>query len=171
MPPSSPQPQPPSRLPPPPRRLAASQGDILEDVALIENLEETKRTAVEIASKVQQAKETEVSISRAREAYRAVATRGSLVYFLIDSLNALDRVYHYSMAAFVQARRGWVCGCRGVGGAGVFGGGPGFEADVEALRHGACGGHWQRFVGETGVACILWPELTCVVWLCPFCRS
>jgi len=37
-------------------RLAASQGDILEDTALVENLEETKRTALEIANKVVQAK-------------------------------------------------------------------------------------------------------------------
>jgi dynein heavy chain len=44
---------------------------------------------------------TEVNIAKAREVYRPVATRGSLVYFLIDNLNALDRVYHYSMANFV----------------------------------------------------------------------
>lgn len=46
--------------------------------------------------------ETEVSISKAREVYRPVALRGSLVYFLVDSLSALDRVYHYSMANFVR---------------------------------------------------------------------
>ncbi|KAK9808985.1 hypothetical protein WJX72_007373 [[Myrmecia] bisecta] len=82
-------------------RLANSQGDILEDIALIENLEETKRTATDIAEKVIQAKTTEVSISKAREVYRPVATRGSLTYFLIDTLNVLDRCYHYSMANFV----------------------------------------------------------------------
>ncbi|KAL0038617.1 hypothetical protein WJX79_000048 [Trebouxia sp. C0005] len=87
------------------QRLANSQGDILEDIALIENLEETKRTAVDIAEKVKQAKETEVSIGKAREVYRTVATRGSLVYFLIDTLNALDRCYHYSMANFVYILR------------------------------------------------------------------
>jgi hypothetical protein len=68
-----------------------AQGDILEDIELIENLEETKRTAVEIEEKVAQAKVTEVSISAAREVYRPVAARGSQVYFLIDNLNALDR--------------------------------------------------------------------------------
>lgn len=67
------------------------QGDILEDIELIENLEETKRTAVEIEEKVKQAKVTEISISKAREVYRPVASRGSQVYFLIDNLNALDR--------------------------------------------------------------------------------
>ncbi|KAK9866454.1 hypothetical protein WJX84_011662 [Apatococcus fuscideae] len=86
-------------------RLANSQGDILEDIELIENLEETKRTATDIAEKVKLAKETEVSISKAREVYRPVATRGALTYFLIDSLNALDRVYHYSMANFVYILR------------------------------------------------------------------
>ena len=52
------------------RLCACVQGDILEDIALIENLEETKRTALDIAEKVKQAKETEVSISKAREVYR-----------------------------------------------------------------------------------------------------
>ena len=42
----------------------------------------------------------ELSISNAREMYRPVAMRGSLIYFLIDSLAALDRVYYYSMANF-----------------------------------------------------------------------
>ena len=81
-------------------RLAASQGDILEDIALIEGLEETKRTALEIEQKVELAKTTETEISTAREVYRPVAARGSLIYFLIDSLNVLDRVYQYSMANF-----------------------------------------------------------------------
>ena len=91
------------------RKVCQLQGDILEDIALIENLEETKRTAVDIAEKVKQAKETELSIGKAREVYRPVATRGSLVYFLIDTLNALDRCYHYSMANFVYILRKGKC--------------------------------------------------------------
>lgn len=91
------------------RKVCQLQGDILEDIALIENLEETKRTAVDIAEKVKQAKETELSIGKAREVYRPVATRGSLVYFLIDTLNALDRCYHYSMANFVYILRKGEC--------------------------------------------------------------
>ena len=82
-------------------RLANSKGDILDDIELIENLEETKRTAVEIEAKVLAAKETEKTINLAREAYRPVAARGSLVYFLIDALWVLDRVYQYSMGNFV----------------------------------------------------------------------
>jgi len=82
-------------------RLANSQGDILEDIELIENLEETKKTANDIQEKVEIAKETEATIATAREAYRPVASRGSLMYFLIDTLSSLDRVYHFSMANFL----------------------------------------------------------------------
>jgi len=78
------------------------QGDILEDIELIENLEETKRTAVEIEEKVTQAKATEISISAAREVYRPVAARGSQVYFLIDNLNALDRCVSRRCACRMQ---------------------------------------------------------------------
>lgn len=56
---------------------------------------------MDIEEKVKLAKETEIKISGAREVYRPVATRGSLMYFLIDNINTLDRVYHYSMANFV----------------------------------------------------------------------
>ena len=84
------------------RAMPCLQGDILEDIALIENLEETKRTSLDIASQVKAAKETEVKISAAREVYRPVAANGALLYFLINNLHELDRVYHYSMANFVQ---------------------------------------------------------------------
>ena len=120
------------------------QGDILEDIPLIENLEGTKRTALDVNEKIAQAKLTEVgssvsvcgdcfrdpecrhvkraiaccghevadecaelafclqvSIAKARDVYRPVAVRGALLYFLIDSLQCLDRVYHFSMANFV----------------------------------------------------------------------
>ena len=74
----------------------------MEDIALIENLEETKRTAIDIAEKVMQANDTSFKLSKAREVYRPVATRGALMYFLVDALSALDRVYHYTMATFVS---------------------------------------------------------------------
>ena len=53
-------------------RLANSEGDILEDIELIENLEETKRTSAEIQQKVAEGKETGKVINTAREMYRPV---------------------------------------------------------------------------------------------------
>ena len=71
-------------------RLANSQGDILDDIELIEGIEETKRTVDDINVKTIEAKETEKNISVAREVYRPVAGRGSLIYFLIDDLGFAD---------------------------------------------------------------------------------
>ena len=67
---------------------------------LVESLEETKRTATNVSEQVKAAKESEVGLNAAREVYRPVAARGALLYFLIDSLPSLDRVYYFSMANF-----------------------------------------------------------------------
>lgn len=83
-------------------KLAASQGDILEDKPLVDSLEATKATAAEVAANVKKAKAAEVQLSAACEVYRPVAARGALLYFFIDSLPALDRVYWFSMANFTR---------------------------------------------------------------------
>ncbi|KAJ4456876.1 putative Dynein heavy chain 17; axonemal [Paratrimastix pyriformis] len=62
--------------------LTTAQGDILSNVALIEQLEKTKLTAQEIKEKVTLAKETEASLNQIRESYRPVAARAALLYFL-----------------------------------------------------------------------------------------
>ena len=54
-------------------RLKNSQGDILEDIALIENLEETKKTVAEIEDQTEKAKVLQVEIDEKREKYRPVA--------------------------------------------------------------------------------------------------
>ena len=82
-------------------RLSSSQGDILEDIELIEGLERAKVTANEISAKQVIAKETEIVIANARKAYVPVAVRGALTYFLIDQLWVLDHMYRFSMANFV----------------------------------------------------------------------
>ena len=82
-------------------KLASAEGDITEDVELIESLEESKRVSDEITNKVAEAKETEIRINEAREKYRSVAARGSLLFFLLNSLNAVHSFYQFSLNAFV----------------------------------------------------------------------
>mgnify|MGYP001791939022 CR=1 FL=1 len=74
-----------------------SEGDFLGDTALVENLETTKSTAIEIAEKVEQAKITEVKINEAREHYRPAAARASLLYFILNELFKINPMYQFSL--------------------------------------------------------------------------
>ena len=82
-------------------RLANAQGDILADVELIENLETSKRIAVEVQEKVIVAKATEININEASEKYRSVADRGALIFFLMNELAKIHSFYMYSLESFV----------------------------------------------------------------------
>ena len=64
--------------------MSAAGPDILSDVDLVINLETTKKTAAEIEIKVAEAKITSVKIDEAREIYRIVAARASLLYFVLN---------------------------------------------------------------------------------------
>lgn len=82
-------------------KLSNAEGDVTEDVKLIESLEESKRVATEINEKVNEAKETEVAINENRNKYRNVAARGAMLFFLLNSLNKIHAFYQYSLNAFV----------------------------------------------------------------------
>ena len=82
-------------------RLANAEGDITEDVELIENLEESKRIATDIQEKQVIAAETEITINAARENYRPTATRGALLFFLMVNLNKVHTFYQFSLNAYV----------------------------------------------------------------------
>ena len=73
---------------------------ILENQELIENLDSTKKTAIEINQKTILAKKTEIEINKSREIYRPVAMEGAMLYFLVISLNIIDHMYQYSLESF-----------------------------------------------------------------------
>uniref|UniRef100_H2ZKB4 AAA+ ATPase domain-containing protein n=1 Tax=Ciona savignyi TaxID=51511 RepID=H2ZKB4_CIOSA len=68
-------------------RLSAASGNFLGDTALIE-------------IKVAEAKVTETKINEAREGYRVVALRASLLYFILNDLNIINPIYQFSLKAF-----------------------------------------------------------------------
>ena len=80
--------------------LATSTGNILDDEALINNLAQSKVTAVAIEGRLKEAEQTSKEINTARESYRIVANRGSVLYFVIASLGSIDAMYQYSLAFF-----------------------------------------------------------------------
>jgi dynein heavy chain len=83
-------------------KLATAEGDITEDVELIEGLEESKRVADEIGRKAAKAHETQTSISITSEKYRSVANRTSLLFFMMGDLVKIHTYYIYSLAAFTK---------------------------------------------------------------------
>lgn len=83
------------------KQLAESEGDILEDIELIESLEYSKKLSSEIKEKVEIAIETEKNINEASEAYRPAASRGALVYFLMSELYKIHSFYKFSLDSFV----------------------------------------------------------------------
>jgi len=83
------------------QQLAEATGDILENIELIESLERSKALSTEINIKVEIAKVTEVAINEASEAYRPAASRGALVFFLMNELTRIHSYYKFSLDSFI----------------------------------------------------------------------
>ncbi|RLN78111.1 hypothetical protein BBJ28_00010518 [Nothophytophthora sp. Chile5] len=81
--------------------LADAEGDITENVKVITDLETTKATAKEIAIKAAKATEYEAQINELSAKYQSVASRGALLFFIMDGLHRMHSYYVYSLNAYV----------------------------------------------------------------------
>jgi dynein heavy chain len=82
--------------------LGSAGGSILEDASAIQILDDAKKLSNEIEAKQKIAIETEQKIDEAREGYRPVAYRTSLLFFCISDLAAVDPMYQYSLNWFID---------------------------------------------------------------------
>lgn len=78
-------------------QLSSAEGDVLGDKRLVENLESSKKMATEIIDKVRESKQATIRIDEAREYFRPVATRASILYFIINDLHKINPIYQFSL--------------------------------------------------------------------------
>ena len=80
--------------------ISKASGDILDDEVLIETLGSSKKTSELIHVRMAEAEEKAKSINAAREEYRIVAERGSILYFVVADMGLVDPMYQYSLDFF-----------------------------------------------------------------------
>jgi dynein heavy chain len=83
-------------------RLANSTGNLLDDVELIQVLQVSKTTSVEVNEILTIAEDTDIRINTAREEYRPAAKRGALLYFLVVDMAMVNNMYMVSLQQFLE---------------------------------------------------------------------
>ncbi|XP_072503821.1 dynein axonemal heavy chain 14 [Notamacropus eugenii] len=80
--------------------LQKSQGCILDDEAIIENLKKSKQTSTEVSERIKASEKTESEFQMTRKNYLPIATRGALLYFLVADLAQINYMYQFSLDWF-----------------------------------------------------------------------
>jgi dynein heavy chain len=82
-------------------RLTSTTGNLLDDIELIEVLNATKAKSKEVHQKLVEADEKQKDISEKREQYRRIATRGSILYFVVVEMSLVNWMYNTSLGQFL----------------------------------------------------------------------
>ena len=71
----------------------ANPDTILDNDRLIENLDNSKVSSQKVTEDLEEAEQVEVVINQTRNFYRAVAERGSILYFTITEMSGINEMY------------------------------------------------------------------------------
>merc|ERR1719181_1139073 len=82
--------------------LADAAGDVLKDDTLIVTLDQSKKTGDECKERTEVAEKAMIEINAVTETLRPVATRASILYFVLADLGRIDPMYQYSLEYFVS---------------------------------------------------------------------
>ncbi|KAH0569467.1 Dynein heavy chain [Spironucleus salmonicida] len=82
--------------------LSTSEGDILDNIQLIDTLSLSQKTALEITTKMTESLQTEREIDEIRQKYVVMAERGAILYFCIQDLKEIEFMYQYSLQWYIN---------------------------------------------------------------------
>ena len=82
--------------------LAASEGNLLENKALIDSLNTLKSASVAIQEKLVESSQLQLSLDGQREVFRPIAKTGSLLFFTLLDLQRINSMYKYSLPMFLR---------------------------------------------------------------------
>ncbi|KAH3756292.1 cytoplasmic dynein 2 heavy chain 1 [Pelomyxa schiedti] len=81
--------------------LGNASGNILENVALQDSLNETKQKASEIALTLSKSATLKTQLDSERNLYKPIATTGSKLFFMLSELHKINSMYCYSLTSFL----------------------------------------------------------------------
>ena len=84
------------------RELAQSQGNMLDNLELIQTLEETKTKATEVSEKLKLGAKTALDIDKLRDGYRPAARRGAILFFILAEMSSINTMYQYSLSSYLE---------------------------------------------------------------------
>lgn len=82
--------------------LAKSEGEILENDALIKTLESIKGKAKTIEDAMAKADDTLEKIEEVSSLYKPLSTMTTRVFFTLDTLGSIDRLYQFQLKTFMD---------------------------------------------------------------------
>lgn len=86
--------------------LLADSGTLIEDEKLVSTLQSSKTTSDDIKDKVDKSVKLAKKIQEARECFRPVAKRGSILFFAVRDLSTVDSMYQYSLQSVIKIFKG-----------------------------------------------------------------
>lgn len=84
------------------REIASNQGNMLDNVELIETLEGAKASATEVSIKLADAVITANQIDKLRNDYRLAARRGAILFFVLSDMAIVNSMYQYSLNSYLE---------------------------------------------------------------------
>lgn len=84
------------------REIATNQGNMLDNIDLIETLENTKSSATEVSEKLYLAEVTATDINKLRDGYRSAAKRGAILFFVLADMATVNSMYQYSLTSYLE---------------------------------------------------------------------